>query len=156
MNDGCISASPCTSSKRGADFKAALVPLASHLQHFSVDRQPIKNKQHAVKQSQASEDSSVRVSHICFFDDPAPHSRRLRHSNPALPLSQPFPLSLISFHIISYHSIHLRLSLTSQAGLEHWSSHLGRGQVVGLAQDQEQEVSSHNGAQFAFGATQVV
>jgi hypothetical protein len=48
------------------------------------------------------------------------------------------------------------LSLTSQAGLEHCNSHFGRGQVVGLAQDHEQEVSSHNGAQLAFGATQVV
>jgi hypothetical protein len=28
--------------------------------------------------------------------------------------------------------------------------------VVGLAQDQEQEVSSHRGAQLALGATQVV
>jgi hypothetical protein len=50
----------------------------------------------------------------------------------------------------------LRLSFTSQAGLEHCSSHFGRGQVVGLAQDHEQEVSSQRGAQLALGATQVV
>jgi hypothetical protein len=51
---------------------------------------------------------------------------------------------------------HFCLSLTSQEGFSHWSWHLGRGQVVGLAQDQEHEVSSHKGAQLALGATQVV
>jgi len=45
---------------------------------------------------------------------------------------------------------------TSQAGFSQTSSHLGRGQVVGLAQDQEQAVSSQRGAQLASGATQVV
>jgi len=54
------------------------------------------------------------------------------------------------------HLQHFCLSLTSQAGLEHWSSHFGRGQVVGLAHDHEHDVSSQSGAQFAFGATHVV
>jgi len=54
------------------------------------------------------------------------------------------------------HLQHFCLSLTSQAGFEHWSSHFGRGHVVGLAHDQLQDVSSHSGAQFAFGATHVV
>jgi len=54
------------------------------------------------------------------------------------------------------HLQHFCLSFTSHAGLEHCSSHFGRGQVVGLAQDHEHEVSSQSGAQLAFGATQVV
>jgi hypothetical protein len=56
-------------------------------------------------------------------------------------------------------AVHLQqrcLSFTSQAGLEHCSSHLGRGQVVGLAQDHEHDVSSQSGAQLAFGAMHVV
>jgi hypothetical protein len=48
------------------------------------------------------------------------------------------------------------LSFTSHAGFEHWSSHFGRGQVVGFAHDHEHDVSSQSGAQLAFGATQVV
>jgi len=60
------------------------------------------------------------------------------------------------FTLRGLHLQHFCLSLTSQAGLLHCSSHLGRGQVVGLAQLQEQEVSSHRGAQLAIGATQVV
>jgi len=54
------------------------------------------------------------------------------------------------------HLQHFCLSLTSQAGLEHCSSHLGRGQVVGLAHDHEHDVSSQRGAQLALGAMHVV
>jgi len=57
---------------------------------------------------------------------------------------------------LALHLQHFCLSLTSQAGLLHCSSHLGRGQVVGLAHDHEHDVSSHSGAQLAFGATHVV
>jgi len=47
-------------------------------------------------------------------------------------------------------------SLMSHFGFSHWSSHFGRGQVVGLAHDQLQAVSSQSGAQFASGAMHVV
>jgi len=63
---------------------------------------------------------------------------------------------MAAFTFMAEHLQHFCLSLTSQAGLEHCSSHFGRGQVVGLAHDHEHEVSSHSGAQFAFGATHVV
>jgi len=40
-------------------------------------------------------------------------------------------------------------SAMSHLGFSHWSSHLGRGQVVGFAHDQLHCVSSHKGAQLA-------
>jgi len=47
-------------------------------------------------------------------------------------------------------------SAKSHLGFSHWSSHLGRGQVDGVAQLQLHWVSSQRGAQFASGAIQVV
>jgi len=61
-----------------------------------------------------------------------------------------------AFTFAPVHLQHFCLSLMSQAGFEHCNSHLGRGQVVGFAHDQLHDVSSHNGAQLAFGAMQVV
>jgi len=47
-------------------------------------------------------------------------------------------------------------SARSHLGFSHWSSHLGRGQVEGLAHAQLHCVSSQSGAQLASGAMQVV
>jgi len=81
-------------------------------------------------------------------------SRRDGSISGAAPVSANDDLDAITFAAV--HLQHFCLSLTSQAGLAHCSSHLGRGQVVGLAHDHEHDVSSHRGAQLAFGAMQVV